>query len=66
MPQDTFFRINRQYLVHARTVRSVKEDINRKLQVNLNPEIANGHAGPHTVSRYRSSAFKNWLQVFSI
>lgn len=58
-----FFRLNRQYLVHWQSVRLVAEESNRKLLVQLLP----GFSSPSVplvvgVSRYRASAFRQWLR----
>lgn len=63
LPQDTFFRINRQFIVHIEAVNSIHTQQSGKLKVHLAPlPSLNSEEGKNTfVSRERVSEFKAWL-----
>ncbi len=52
-----FFRLNRQFLVHAQSVKKVHNYFNGKLKVELEPTIES----EVLVSRLKASEFKKWL-----
>lgn len=61
-----FFQLSRQFVVGSGAVRSVQDDINRKLVVTLVPALHKQQ--PHqevTVSRYRSLELRKWLQALT-
>ncbi len=63
LPAARFFQISRQYLVSLRAVRTVQDDVNRKLRLTLAPGPLAGQATETVViSRYRSAEFRRWLQ----
>jgi DNA-binding LytR/AlgR family response regulator len=63
LPRETFFRINRQFIVHIGAVSSILLQQSGKLKVYLKPLPAiNKEEGRDTfVSRERFSDFKSWL-----
>ncbi|WP_310394638.1 LytTR family DNA-binding domain-containing protein [Hymenobacter sp.] len=63
LPAGQFFQINRQYLVNLRAVRTVQDDVNRKLRLTLTPgPLAGQPTETVLISRYRSAEFRRWLQ----
>jgi len=60
LPSDSFFRINRQYIINRNIVSQIRDDVNRKLKVSLLPKI-NSPEKELLVSRYKSNQFKLWL-----
>lgn len=62
LPTDQFFQISRQFVVHLNAVRTVRDDVNRKLTITLEPALSPGMpAEAVTISRYRSAEFRRWL-----
>ncbi|MBC8155214.1 MAG: LytTR family transcriptional regulator DNA-binding domain-containing protein, partial [Bacteroidetes bacterium] len=62
LPPNRFFQISRQFIVHLDAVRTVRDDVNRKLTITLEPALSPGlPAGQVTISRYRSAEFRQWL-----
>lgn len=62
LPADQFFQINRQCIVNLTAVRTVRDDVNRKLTITLVPARSPGQPTEEvTISRYRSAEFRNWL-----
>lgn len=62
LPGDLFFQINRQFIVHLNAIRTVRDDVNRKLIIQL--LLTGAHpstAKEITISRYRSAEFRQWL-----
>ncbi|UFH54063.1 LytTR family DNA-binding domain-containing protein [Spirosoma sp. KNUC1025] len=59
-----FFQLSRQFVVGLGAVRSVHDDVNRKLVVSLVPALHKQQASQDvTVSRYRSLDVRKWLQT---
>ena len=59
-----FFQISRQFIVQLNAVRSVQDDVNRKLQITLTPGLAPDQPTQTvTISRYRSAEFRRWLMA---
>ena len=54
-----FFRINRQFIVNIAAVKEVKPYFKGRLLLKLAPPIE----ADQTVSTYRASAFKQWLDI---
>lgn len=57
---DSFFQVNRQYLVKLQAIDTVMKEVNQKLRVKLSPpapEIPEAAM----ISRYRSVDFKKWM-----
>ena len=63
LPRETFFRINRQFIVHVGAVSSVHLQQSGKLKVYLKPlpAISKEEGRDTFVSRERFSDFKAWL-----
>jgi hypothetical protein len=57
---QAFFQLNRQYIAHLQSIRSVTDDVNRKLRVQLSA-MPGARTEEVVVSRYRSAEFKQWL-----
>ena len=61
LPEELFFRLNRQYILHRKVVTGFKRTGNGKIDVlvnaseNLPPSIA--------VSRTKAGSFKNWFEI---
>ena len=57
-----FFRLSRQYVVHHQAIRTVKEEVNRKLCIQLTPVFQpNANQEQVIVSRYRAAEFRKWF-----
>jgi DNA-binding LytR/AlgR family response regulator len=54
---DTFFRANRQVIVHVRSIVKIENYFGGKLKMLLNPAFE----GDVVVSRLKAQDFKNWL-----
>ncbi|MEO9965313.1 MAG: LytTR family transcriptional regulator DNA-binding domain-containing protein [Reichenbachiella sp.] len=59
-PMDSFFQINRQYLIKLSAVDTVMKEVNQKLRVKLSP-TAPEIPEAAMISRYRSVDFKKWM-----
>jgi two-component system LytT family response regulator len=53
-----FFRINRQYLIHLKSIKKAHHYFNYKLKLDLLPKAPNEEV---VVSRLKTSEFKKWL-----
>ncbi|GAB3168271.1 LytR/AlgR family response regulator transcription factor [Telluribacter humicola] len=53
----TFFRANRQYILHIKSVKNIHSYFNHKLKLILQPDTED----EVLVSRERATAFKNWM-----
>ena len=60
LPEEWFFRLNRQFIVHRQSIKGFNKVENSKLEV-LTQGIP-GITTPILVSRTRASSFKNWFQ----
>jgi hypothetical protein len=60
LPISSFFRLNRQTLIHRQTVSGFQKDVNGKL--NILVKSLSPISFPLNVSRTRASAFKAWFQ----
>lgn len=56
---DFFFRINRKFIVHIKSIEEVRSYVNSRLKLNLNP----ASEYDMIVSREKVSAFKSWLNL---
>lgn len=58
MDHDLFFRVNRQYIVHIKSIKDMKQESKGRLRLTLDP------ASEDIVisSTERSPSFKNWLK----
>lgn len=61
LPTNLFFQLNRQVITHLQSIRSVTDDINRKLIVQISPGQKSLNKESVTVSRYRNAEFKQWF-----
>ncbi|WP_428657125.1 LytTR family DNA-binding domain-containing protein [Runella sp.] len=62
LENDYFFPLNRQIIAGLGAIKSVKDDVNRKLVVSLSPSLHQQQATEDVVvSRYRSAEFRKWL-----
>ena len=59
LPVNSFFRLNRQYIIHKQIVNSFQSIENGKLLVKLNQQIEN--YPDINVSRTKAPKFKKWL-----
>lgn len=62
MNTHSFFRANRQIILHSRSVEQVQLIENGKLVVTLKPTISNKEAFQINISRYKKQAFMNWFE----
>ena len=60
LPDEMFFRANRQYIVTRNVVTDISASSNGKLKVNL--KVSNGFPSQFTVSRLKAAAFRTWLK----
>ncbi len=60
--EQSFFRTNRQTIIHPRSIEQIKSIENGKLSVLLKPTISNEEALQINISRYKKQAFLNWFQ----
>ncbi|GAB3887863.1 LytR/AlgR family response regulator transcription factor [Spirosoma agri] len=62
-----FFQLNRQFIVNLNAIRSVQDDVNQKLMVELVPALHKSHHSEHViVSRYRRAEFKKWFRQTTV
>ncbi|MFC5046121.1 LytR/AlgR family response regulator transcription factor [Aquimarina hainanensis] len=57
----SFFRANRQTILHARSIEQIQPIANGKLLLLLKPTIANQKVFQVNISRYKKQAFKDWF-----
>ena len=62
LPRELFYRVNRQYLVNRDTIRSVKKNPNRTLELVLQASNGRSPQGPIQISRYKRKDFLQWLK----
>ncbi|EZH73503.1 hypothetical protein ATO12_16330 [Aquimarina atlantica] len=60
--EQSFFRANRQTILHARSIEQVQSIENGKLLVLLKPTLPDKNAFQITISRYKKQAFMNWFE----
>lgn len=60
LPDDAFFRLNRQYLIHRQMIPGFRREDNGKLLVFLQPH--EGFPSEIPVSRTKAPAFKSWFR----
>lgn len=60
LPTSSFFRLNRQTLLHRQVITGFEKVENGKLNILLQSSAA--ISSPTNVSRTRASSFKNWFQ----
>jgi DNA-binding LytR/AlgR family response regulator len=61
LPTQLFFQLNRQIIVHLQSIRSVTDDVNRKLTVQISAFPKAPNLETVKVSRYRNPEFKQWF-----
>lgn len=59
---QSFYRANRQTILHARAVEQVQSIENGKLSVQLKPTVANHKTFQITISRYKKQEFMTWFK----
>ncbi|MBX2913783.1 MAG: LytTR family transcriptional regulator DNA-binding domain-containing protein [Cyclobacteriaceae bacterium] len=60
LPEEFFFRLSRQYLIHRQFITGFKRAENGKVQVQL--KTSSNFPSEIVVSRLRAPAFKSWFQ----
>ena len=60
LPDEMFYRANRQFIVTRNVIDAIKPLQNGKLNVMLN--VKNGFPDNITVSRLKAAAFREWLK----
>lgn len=60
--EQSFFRANRQTILHARSIEQVQSIENGKLLVLLKPTLSDKNAFQITISRYKKQAFMDWFK----
>ncbi len=58
----SFYRANRQTILHASSIEQVQPIENGKLSVLLKPALLDGKAIELTISRYKKQDFMNWFE----
>ncbi|WP_299212597.1 LytTR family DNA-binding domain-containing protein [uncultured Aquimarina sp.] len=58
---QSFYRANRQTILHPRSVEQIKSIENGKLSVLLKPTISDKNAFQINISRYKKQEFMNWF-----
>ena len=59
--EQSFFRANRQIILHSRSIEQVESIENGKLSVLLKPTISNQKPFQINISRYKRQSFMDWL-----
>jgi len=57
LPADTFFRVNRQVIMHVRAVKSFRPAENGKIEINCEHPVE-----PPVVSQKKAAEFRKWLE----
>ena len=60
LPEELFFRLNRQYIVHRKAMSGFKRLVDGKIEVQVN--LVENFPKAIQVSRTRAVPFKNWFQ----
>lgn len=60
LPDEMFFRANRQFIVTRNVIDGISASSNGKLKVNL--KVGNGFPARISVSRLKAAAFREWLK----
>ena len=60
LPKTDFFKVNRQFIVNKKAIKTVKNDVNRKLIIEVKPNSIDDKIFELSVSRYLNSEFKKW------
>lgn len=60
--EHSFFRANRQTILHSRSIEQVRSIENGKLSVLLKPIVSNKKTFQINISRYKKQAFNHWLE----
>lgn len=61
LPGELFFRLNRQYIAHRKSITDYRKGINGKLLVHLRDDLS--VSGTITVSRISAPEFKRWYRA---
>lgn len=60
--EQSFFRTNRQTIIHPSSIEQIQSIENGKLSVLLKPAISNEESLQINISRYKKQAFMNWFE----
>ncbi len=60
--KQSFYRANRQSILHVRAIEEVKSIENGKLAIQLKAVSSNKITSPITISRYKKQEFMNWFK----
>lgn len=61
LPNNAFFQLNRQIITHFQSIKSVSDDVNRKLLIEIGSKCITEMPQLIIVSRYRNPEFKKWF-----
>lgn len=61
LPEELFFQLSRQFVAHIQSIHSIRDDVNRKLLVELKTKSPGSKIETVIVSRYRSQQLKSWF-----
>lgn len=61
LPNNAFFQLNRQIITNFQSIKSVSDDVNRKLLIEIGSKCITEMPQFITVSRYRNPEFKKWF-----
>ncbi len=62
LPKTSFFRVNRQLLIHRDMVYAYRQMPNRTLMIELDENVCNGYSHDVRISRYKNTAFREWFE----
>lgn len=60
--EHSFYRANRQTILHASAIEQVQSIENGKLSVQLKTDLSGNNVHQLTISRYKKQDFMNWLE----
>lgn len=60
--EQSFFRANRQIILHTRSIEEVQSIENGKLLISVKPFISDQNPFQINISRYKKQAFLNWFE----
>ena len=61
LPKESFFRLNRKYIVHRQIVKGYKKEVNGKLKAILTDDLENSE--DLIISRITAPGFKHWFRT---
>jgi len=62
LSEQSFFRANRQTILHIGSIEEVRSIENGKLAVRLQQPLSGQQASQIIISRYKKQAFKDWFE----